>query len=323
MPRFTPILASVLALLFGCASALPDEAPQLVDMEEPLELFAEPDDEAARQALPLGGFTGVHVGDARDSLDALLGEADGVEVVRVVENSAADAAGLVAGDLLVEARAGDGPAIPLQHPSQWRALENEAAPGDRLAVVVDRAGARFRAELAVVARVRHGERAESERLREEDRVGVVVRTATEVEARAAGLGSGAGAVIVGLSRRSPWRAAGLRYGDLLVEIDGRAVTHPEVLLDAIRAGEDELEIVYVRAGERRQVTAAVSDRERTVREVYVPLIFSRERTRDRTTTSALLGLYKQVRTPAASRYRLLWIFRFGTGDTDLLEEVDG
>ncbi len=312
-----------LGLAGGCASALPVEPPPLVDMEEPLELFAEPDDEAARRALPLGGFTGAHVGDARDSLDALLGEAEGVEVVRVVENSAADAAGLVPGDLLVEARAGDAPAVPLRHPSEWRALERDAAPGSSIAVVVDRAGVRFGAELDVVARVRPAGRGEVERLREEDRVGVVVRTATEVEAHAAGLGPGGGAVIVGLSKRSPWRAAGLRHGDLLVEVDGRAVAHPQVVLDAIRAGEDELDVVYVRDGQRAETVAALSDRERTVREVYVPGLFSRERSRDRTTTSAVLGIFKKEHTPAASRYRILWIFRFGTGDTDRLEEVDG
>ena len=41
------------------------------------------------------------------------------------------------------------------------------------------------------------------------------------EARAAGLGPGGGAVVVGLSERSPWRAAGLRFGDLIVAaLDG-------------------------------------------------------------------------------------------------------
>ena len=65
------LLASALlplALAGGCASLgsdLPDEPPPLLSMEEPPALFAEPDDEAARLELPLGGWTGLHVTDGR------------------------------------------------------------------------------------------------------------------------------------------------------------------------------------------------------------------------------------------------------------------
>ncbi|MFQ5517227.1 MAG: RNA polymerase sigma factor, partial [Acidimicrobiia bacterium] len=72
------------------------------------------------------------------------------------------------------------------------------------------------AVVQAMERLRPADRGETERFREEDRVGVVVRTATEVEARAVGLGPGGGAVVVGLSRTSPWREAGLRFGDLIV-----------------------------------------------------------------------------------------------------------
>ena len=54
-------------LLVGCASRLPAAPPPLLDLEEPLAWFAEPDDEAARQALPLGTFSGCVV-DEEDPL---------------------------------------------------------------------------------------------------------------------------------------------------------------------------------------------------------------------------------------------------------------
>lgn len=312
-------------VLTGCGLRphdLPSEPPPLVDMQEPLELFAEPSDEEARLALPLGGFTGATVGDSRDSLDALLGSAEGVLVVDVVLNSPADAAGIQPGDLLLQAGPEGQPPRPLKHPSEWRQLELESAPGQRLVVLLDRAGVRAQTKIEVEARLHAPERGTVQRLREEERVGVVVRTATEVEARAAGLGPGGGAVVVGLSQQSPWRAAGIRYGDLLVSVGGQTVTHPEVVLDAIRAAEgDELEVVWLRDGQRHQTRAALSRRERQVREVYVPLLFSRLRERDRVTTSALLGLYQHVSTPAASRTRLLWVLRFGRGDSDRLMEV--
>ena len=86
--------------LFG--GGLPQEPPALADMEEPLDLRAEPDDEAARLALPAGSFSGLYVEDARDTLAAKLAEPDAVEVARVVENSPAALAGLAPGDQVLE-----------------------------------------------------------------------------------------------------------------------------------------------------------------------------------------------------------------------------
>jgi hypothetical protein len=51
------------------------------------------------------------------------------------------------------------------------------------------------------------------------------------------------------------------------------------------------------------------------------LIFSYERRRDASETSALLGLFQLERTPAAWSLRLLWLLRFSGGDADHLQEV--
>lgn len=40
-------------------------------------------------------------------------------------------------------------------------------------------------------------------------------------------------------------------------------------------------------------------------------------------TSLLFGLYAHERTSAAWRMTLLWLFSFGGGDADRLQEVDG
>jgi hypothetical protein len=172
---------------------------------------------------------------------------------------------------------------------------------------------------------------EAERYREEDKVGIVVRTATEVEARAVGLGPGGGAVVVGLSRASPWRdvaggkhsRAGLVYGDLITSVDGKPVAHPQVVLDAIRGHEPggTMPVELVRAGERRTVELPVSKRASEVREFSIPLLFSYTSDRGKSETWILLGIYKHESTQAASRTRILWIIHFGAGDADRLEEV--
>jgi len=294
-------------------------------MEEPLPLFDEPDDEAERQALDPGGFTGIYATDSRQSMEALLGEPDGVLVERVVENSPAAIAGIREGDLLLSATLEGREPVELRWPSQWRDIEVAARGGDRLAVWLDRAGREMEAELTVLDRVALPDREATVRYREEERVGVVLRTATEVEARAAGLGPGGGAVVVGLARESPWRGAGLRFGDLLVEIDGEAVEHPQVVLDRIRSAKrrERLAIAFVREGERGEVTARVSRRARQTREVRVPPLFRSERGRGRYEVSAIFGLFRYESTEAAWRFRLLYFIRFGGGSADRLKEVDG
>jgi C-terminal processing protease CtpA/Prc len=323
----TALLVACTLALTACSSLLPrklpDKAPPLADMEEPLALTQEPKDEDARAKLPLGGFTGVYVGDVRRTLDELEGGASGVRVARVVENSPGDAAGIEEGDVLVEATDASGAKHALSYPSQWRELELAAKPGTELRVAIDRGGAPTSAVVAVAARVRVPDREAAVRLREEDRVGIVLRSATEVEARGAGLGPGGGAVVVGLSAASPWREAGLKFGDLIVAIDGKEVAHPQAVLDAIRAAESDarLAVTVVRDAAKQTIEAPVSRRATEVQHVDVPLLFSYDAERGDTEWSAILGLVNYHSTIAAWQLRLLWLLKFGGGDADRLVEV--
>ena len=301
---------------------LASESPPLVDMEEPLDLYAEPDDEAERQGLQAGSFSGVYVEDSRETLEALLGEGEGVVVSRVVENSPGDAAGLEEGDLILLVVGPEGEEMVIADPSQWRAVELETEPGSRLVVVFDRANVEREVELVMVPRLRIPERGEVERFREEQRVGVVLRTATEVESRGAGLGPGGGAVVVGLSRRSPWRSAGIQFEDLVVAVDGVEVSHPQVVLEAIRNAEGEtLNVVVQRGEEQMELEAGLSDRESELQSITIPLLFSYESDRGASSTSLVFGLLSYESTEAAWEFGFLWFFSFGGGDADLLEEV--
>jgi predicted metalloprotease with PDZ domain len=328
--------AAAAALAFGLASGLtgcnsigkpelPEKAPPLVDMEEPVAFLQEPRDEAARTALPAGSFTGATVAEAKRSLEQLSGGegGGGVRVARVVENSPADAAGIEEEDLLLAVKVGAAPGRELRWPSEWRKLEVETAPGTDVDVTIDRAGEERTVHLRTEPRVHPAERAAAERFREEKRVGVVLRTATEVEARAAGLGPGGGAVVVGLSAASPWRAGGLRFGDLLTAIDGTPVAHPQQVLAAITAAgpDDHLQVRYLRGGAKNEASLGVSRREQEVREISIPLLYSYEHDRGISDTSVLLGLWHMRSTEAAWQLDLLWLFTFSGGDADRLVEV--
>jgi len=314
------------SLLFTCACSLspdlPEQSPPLADLEEPLDLRAEPDDEAARIALPAGSFSGLVVEDARDTLAAKLDQPGQLRLARIVENSPAAAAGLQVDDLLLEATVEGGSSIALARVSEWRQLELTTAPGRKVVLVVDRAGREARTELQFVPRLQPAERNQSERYREEQRIGVVLRTATGVEARRAALGPGAGAVIVGLSQHSPWRSVGLRFGDLLVGINGKVLTHPQDLLTAVREATGEhLQVDYLRDGERATTRAPLSRRDSDLTEVSLPLLFSYEAQRGATEWSLLLGIFHYRSTAAAWRFRLLWLIGFAGGDADRLLEV--
>lgn len=314
-----------IAFVPACASVRVADTPPLADMDEPLDLFEEPKDEAARRALDPGGFTGIVVSDARRSLEAMVGEPDSVLIARIVENSPADIAGLLEGDLLFEARvAGESEPRAIRWPSDWRAVELAAEPGSELEVAIDRAGATQVAKIEVIPRVRPAGREETTRFREEDRVGVVIRTATEVEARAAGLAPGGGAVIVGLSRTSPWRAAGLRFGDLLVEIDDEPVAHPQVVLHAIRreGARATHEIRFVRDGETHTVQAGTTRRRQDLRELSIPFLLEYRKERGASDFSVLFGILRHRATSAGWSLRLLWFIRYEVGDSDRLEEVE-
>lgn len=324
-PRMRPLFLLPLLCLPACSLSgdLPQQPPPLANVEEPLDLRAEPADEGQRAALPPGSFSGIVLEDGRATLAEKLGEPAPLRVAQVVENSPAAFAGVAVDDLLLEVKVGDGAPAALRRPSDWRAIELGNAPGTALHLVLDRAGREAATTLQLAARARPAARTASERFREETRVGVVLRTATEVEARGAGLPPGAGAVIVGLSAQSPWRGAGLRFADLLVAVDGHPVAHPQDLLDALRdPARTSLRLDYRRNGVAASVDAPLSRRATETREIYVPLLFDYSRTRGATEWSCLFSIVSYHSTAAAWRLRLFWLIGMGGGDADRLLEVD-
>lgn len=325
-----PVLLLVLLTLAcqGCSSfsgrTLNSRPPALADMEEPLPLQDEPDDEAARQAMPKPAFSGIIPGESGQSMDDLFDQEPGLLVEDVVENSPAAFAGIEKGDLLLAAGPAGSEPSELRWPSEWRALEEKSAPGTRILLRFDRAGRERETALVLAERHRHGGRLALDRFREEAKVGIVLRSATEVEAAGAGLAAGGGAVVVGLSKRSPWRAAGVLFGDLIVAVNEREVLHPQIVLDAIRSADSDAAIVLDlnRAGETLKIEAPTSRRESEFSDFRIPLLVSYESEGERSDMSLLHGLVGYEETGAAWQFTLLWLIHFGGGETEELQEVE-
>ncbi len=319
------ILALPLFGLMACNLApLASEAPPLLDWEAPLARQSEPDDEVRRQQLAAGSFTGISVESAWFERPDEPGQApDALEIIALVENSPALAAGLRVGDLLLSTRIADGTCIELRYPSQWRKIETDTEPGTALRLSFDRAGVELHATIDPVARISLAHRQGIERFREEQRAGIILRTATEVEARKAGLGAGGGAVLIGMASNSPWRKAGLRFGDLIVAINGLSIDHPQVILTAIRTAADDarLEIDYLRMTENLTATIQTTERVQEISKISLQPLYSYRSSRGKTSISFLLGLFSYESTPVAWNFGFLWLFSFEGGDSDRLAEV--
>lgn len=330
--RICAALAVTLALGFAasaCSAPMPERAVPLASLELDLALAGERMDEGERTQLPLGCYAGLAFADARASLDALTRPPEGLLVASVGENSPAQAAGLRVGDVLLEARAPtDAAPRALGWPSEWRALELELAPGTRVELLVDRGGQELALALELEARLAPTERMQPVSAREELRVGVLLRTPTEVEARAAGLAPGAGALVIGLARESAWRAAGVRHGDLIARVGGAPLADPRALVETIGAAPRGARLALElwrepsagAARQRIELEAPLGQRAQELARLSAWPLFSWSKVRGRESFSVLFGLYASESTEAATRRTFLWLIELESGAADRLKD---
>jgi Do/DeqQ family serine protease len=92
------------------------------------------------------------------------------------------------------------------------------------------------------------------------RIGVVVQSVTPDIAAAAGLAQATGAIVASVEKGSPAERAGLRAGDVIVEMDGRPVPSASDVRNRIglrEAGSSVL-IAFLREGKRQTLTLAIA-----------------------------------------------------------------
>jgi C-terminal processing protease CtpA/Prc len=310
----------------GCGafqSELPTQAAPLAEMDISRERLPLPKDEDERLKLPPGVFTGIQISDSRQTLEAQLDAPEGVLVARVVENSPGVAAGIAEGDILLKAGVNGTTPTPLHWPSDWYKLEQTTPPDAKIHVLFDRAGRAGETDIKTIRRLAPPRRLEAATFREEAKVGVVVRNASEVEAHKAGLARGEGTVVVGLASSSPWRKAGMVFGDVIMDINGEPIPNPQALLTAINHLNpgDDVRIGVFRDGRKITLDTSVSRRKKQTTDVDIPLLFSYENDGGIEKTSVLLGLYGNRKTAVAARVTLLWLIHYTVGDATRLEEV--
>ena len=145
----------------------------------------------------------------------------GVRVNGVLEDSAADQAGMEGGDVIVSF---DG--HPVEDLTDVSDGMRSSAPGDRVAIEVLRDGQRHTLDVTL------GERAPEERAR--PKLGVhVIETTPELRQKLGG-DMDRGALVGKVLADSPAEKAGLAVGDLILSVNGRSVHNASGLVAALR-----------------------------------------------------------------------------------------
>ncbi len=283
---------------------------------------------AAGEKAEGGSFLGVDTQSNSNVLDDENAE-QGITITRVVENSPAAGAGLLPGDVLLEANG-----VSLGHPDTLADLIDGLAPGAPIKLRLERARHPMELEARTVARIAVPPPVESAApsdadtgtLLERRRLGFEFRSAAPELLEELGLSRRFGVEVQRVAERSPLREAGVEAGDLLLEVDGEPIPSAAELLaflDKQRTARTLRLGVFERDKGRREVDVALHAPEFRVRKLRIPLLFSLERKPEVSEYSALLGLFKWTRFETGTRVRLFYLLAFETGSNDELIEVGG
>ncbi|MCM0082610.1 DegQ family serine endoprotease [Geomonas sp. Red32] len=189
------------------------------------------------------GWLGVSIQTVTPELAQSLGlkEPKGALVSSVMTNSPASAAGIHAGDVVIScyghavANANDLPRIVA-----------EAPVGKEIAITVIRDGA----ELPLRVTLKDASQAAEARgtLSSQADLGVTVKPLDHRRAARNGIAKGHGVVVAAVDEDGPAGAAGIRPGDVILEVNRKPIRGVQDFLDALSAGRTPLLILLQRGG---------------------------------------------------------------------------
>jgi S1-C subfamily serine protease len=283
----------------------------------PAGALAEPSTGADRLS-----YLGIHARSNTNMLDS-DNVYVGLTVEGVVENSPAEAAGLLVGDILL--RAGD---TELTSPGQLSEITRALPVGAELALFVERGRRLVELEIRTIARVVVEPPPEPPTPRvlvERRRLGFEFRTPSIERANELGLAEGEGVEVLRLARRSPFHDVEIAAGDVLIEADALRIESPDALLAFLDAADRRKSVDFKLAkprGKRRSVDVRLFRPEERLVDLNLPPFFWFDREEGKSSFSLLFGLYKRERYETGARHRVLWIFSWKTGTWDELVELE-
>jgi len=211
---------------------------------------------------------GAYVGIFPEALDADDREAldfkgDGILVEDVVEEGPADKAGIDEGDIILKVGGESVSSV-----SDFRDRIRNCTPGDKVAVVVWRKGAEKSIDVTLAERPSsmswHDLDLDFNWQHEETAVPFLGVTSRTIEGDIARdyFSVDKGALVEEVVNDSPAKKAGLKSGDVIVKLGGRATESQEALVQAIRSGKpgEQVKIDYIRKGKKVSAEVELGER---------------------------------------------------------------
>jgi serine protease Do len=205
------------------------------------------------------GFMGVSVGDLTPDLAQAFGLPSGTKgalVQNVVPRGPAAKAGVEPGDLVVALNG-----KPVESAGQLTRTVALVAPGEKVDLTVLRKGDKRQFDFKVAQRPEDEDAARRGELGEEEggekaagkapKLGVSLAPLTPEIARELGTSAEQGVVVTDVTDGGPAQRAGVRRGDLVLEVNRQAVRKPEDVAAAIgKMKEGEMALLRVRRGDQ-------------------------------------------------------------------------
>ena len=220
-----------------------------------------------------GAYLGVTLAqiDAETAAEAGMNDQEGALIRSVFDDTPADKAGLQAGDIVVRF-AGE----TIADVKQLVELVNKQEPGEKVQLRVLRDGREKRLDVTLAEKensftVKWNDEQDGHfgfdlddmrffgEAGSRGRLGVEVRDMDEDLAEYFDAKDGKGALILSVSDESAAAAAGLKPGDVVVELGGAAVNSVSELQSAVRkaGGEGKTELVYLRHGKKKSTDVEI------------------------------------------------------------------
>ncbi|MGH7393270.1 MAG: Do family serine endopeptidase [Candidatus Rokuibacteriota bacterium] len=174
------------------------------------------------------GWLGIAIQDVTDELSSSFGvrEREGVLVADVMRGGPAESAGIRPGDVIVEFGG-----APVKEVPDLQRQAAGAAPGQRVGLVVVRDGTRV--PLTVAVGEMPGEEPTAASSDGDEDWGFSVEALGSDPTRRLDLPVSHGVLVTAVAPGSPAERAGLRRGDVILDVKGRPVTDPQTLYQAL------------------------------------------------------------------------------------------
>ena len=200
------------------------------------------------------GMLGIYMGEIDSDLSVSLDldSRKGVLVTEVKEDTPAEEAGLKPYDVIVAVDE-----VPTDGPAALKSYIAHQSPGTEVQLTVLREG-RQRTVTAELAPLDEELRGPAPEPREQEKLGLAVRELTEEVADRLGFAEEEGVVVTRVQRGSPAARAGLRRGDLIIEIDREPVGSVREYREAIEEADGRALLLIRRKVRRGTLTDIVS-----------------------------------------------------------------